>query len=552
MSGVVIKYGDIAIGAKESFSASVSEKTDFSNISQLEKNGIVFPNYGNPCELYSVLLDGVAVAFPSNTENKNIGWWSEQVSNEHGSFETPVVLTLTATQKYTSSSITFTFDEYNNIFPNKLNIEWYRDDELLSSKDFYPDNAFYSCENKIEFYDKVVVTFYSLNMPYNRLKLRAIEYGYQVSFNGDELKKVKLIQEIDPISSEIAINTADFTLSLKQDKEYSFQTRQMLSIYFDEQLNATEFIKSAKRRSKTVWDIQCEDYIGLLDGIYYYGGMYKRENAYDLLTNIFLVAKIPCSIDLALKEITVTGYIPYTTCREAIMHVLVATGAVADTSNSDVVKIYFLSNETMQVIPLSRIMQGQNFEDETRVTVVEVVSHEYIETAEESTIYEADKSGTGENIFIKFSEPLHDLLITNGSIVSQGTNFAVINALAGCVLTGQKYQHIETIKSKKNNLVLQTDTENTASIQNATLVSPDNVDKVLERCYNYLVNRRNVNLRIVEGKHETTSRTTYDPKTVVGDVIETETEYSGNLTGRIVKQTFNLNGGIVIKETVMR
>ena len=45
---------------------------------------------------------------------------------------------------------------------------------------------------------------------------------------------------------------------------------------------------------------------------------------------------------------------------------------------------------------------------------------------------------------------------------------------------------------------------------------------------------------------------TYDTPTSVGQVIETDTEYLGKLQGTILKQTFNLNGGIIIKDTILK
>ena len=54
-NGVSIYYGDIAPGAKESFSPSISDKEEFVVEDQLKKNGPYFRNYGNPCEMYSVV-----------------------------------------------------------------------------------------------------------------------------------------------------------------------------------------------------------------------------------------------------------------------------------------------------------------------------------------------------------------------------------------------------------------------------------------------------------------------------------------------------------------
>ena len=557
--GVSIQYGDVAPEAKENFVPTASE-SEFDTLTQLQRYNLNFPNYANPCELYQTVLDGTARAFPSIPEQANLGLWSEQISNDDGTFTQPIVLELESAGQYSSRGLTLTFDTYNDIFATKLSIKWLRiTDEgitLLDNKIFTPDNAFYFCQNPVDNYNKIVITFISLNMPQNRLKLRAIDYGYGVVFYGDELRNVKLIQEIDPISSQISINTADFTLDSRADTNYSFQTKQSLNVYFNGELKATTFVKKSTRKSKRLWNIQSEDYIGLMDGIPYYGGIYSNRNAVELLTDIFAVAKVPYSIDDVFADAKVTGYIPYTTCRDALMQVAFAIQAVVDTSDSDVVKVFSLKEDVEQTIPLNRIMQGQNFSDEETVTGVEVTAHSYKPITETLEVYNSNESGTGENVFVKFSEPLHDLSITNGTIVLGETNYAVINANDNSVLIGQKYEHTTQTRRKNNPFVLANEIEKIIAVNNATLVSQYNVDNLLEKCYNWLIRTNSTNLKIVEGKHiqygETSNIITYDKRVNVGDYIYAETEYLGTVEGRITKQTFNLNGGIIIKDCIMK
>ena len=88
MTGVSIKYGDVAPEAKETFIAEVDD-SQFDSLAQLRQYNLAFPNYGNPCELYSVVLDGNAVPLPD--ENVPIvGMWSKQISGSNGLFQTPV------------------------------------------------------------------------------------------------------------------------------------------------------------------------------------------------------------------------------------------------------------------------------------------------------------------------------------------------------------------------------------------------------------------------------------------------------------------------------
>ena len=579
-SGVAIKYGDVAPEAKENFAPTASE-SQFDTLAQLQQYNLNFPNYANPCELYQTVLDGTAEAFPSVPENANLGLISNQLSDENGTFAEPITLTLSTDKLYSSIGLTLTFDTYNDIYANRINVKWIRSTtegiETLADEIFYPDTAFYFCNNPVDAYNKIVITFYSVNMPYNRLKLRVIDYGYGTFFYGNELRNVNLIQEIDPISTEISINTVDFTLDSKSDIIYSFQKKQPLNVYFNGELKATSFVKTAKRKAKRLWDITSEDYIGLMDSITFFGGIYDNKYATELLQEIFSVAKIPYYIDETFSNITISGHIPYSTCREALMQVAFAIQAVVDTSDSEVVKIYALEDDIKQTIPLNRIMQGQNFVDDDTVTSVEIVAHKYEKTDEYVELYGSkteDVGIIGEEVFVKFSEPVWELTLSGGTMIDSSANHAHFKTTSDfLLLSGLKYLHTMETKAKKNPLILATEIENIVTIDNATLVSLNNIDKVAERCYNWLMRNQSTNLSIVESKHVTDGKTitygnakygidkyggktpstiTYDEPVSVGDVINAETEYLGIVSGRLIKQTFNLNSNVIIKEAVLR
>lgn len=576
--GVEIRYGDVAPEAKENFVPVASEsKFGERYKTELTRYNLNFPHYANPCELYQTVLDGKAKAFPSIPESSNIGLWSERMSDDAGNFNNPIELELSAEGQYTSQGITLKFDEYNNIFATRLKIKWIRitNEEVtnLDEKEFYPDSSSFFCRNFVQNYNKLIITFYSLNMPKNRLKLCVIDYGYGTIFYGNELRNTKLIQEIDPISTQIPINTADFTLDSKSDMEYSFQTKQPLSIYFNGKLKTTAFVKNSKRKAKFLWDVQCEDYIGLMDGVSFFGGIYNGKNAYDLCEEIFKTAKVPYKINQSLKEVSVYGYIPLTTCRNALMQVAFAVQNMVDSNGREYVELFESDNEVKQTIPLNRIKQGQNFVMDETVTSVEVTVHSYKSITESVDAYNASESGTGEEIFVKFSEPLHDLSITNGSILQSGSNYAIINANSGCVLRGQKYEHTTQIRRKDNPLVLATEIEKIISIENATLVSIYNIDNIIEKCFNWLIKTKTTNCKIVEGKHvqygnyikygqkkygtfkyggKHSNIVTYDEPVNVGENINVETEYSGIVSGKVIKQRFNLNGNIIIKEVELK
>lgn len=257
------------------------------------------------------------------------------------------------------------------------------------------------------------------------------------------------------------------------------------------------------------------------------------------------------------------------------MQVCFASLATVNTANTDVVEVKRLENDVPQPIPLDRIMQGQSFENGETVTRVDLTAHTYKAISEKMEAYKAEDGGTGENILVKFSEPLHGLTISNGEILSSGANYAHINANDGCVLIGGKYEHAEKIETYKNLVVLTSDKENVKTITSATLISPSNVKAVLENCYNWLTRTDSTSLKIIVGKNVerkaiptlwgekiwgsyrwgevVVDETITDQEDVnLGEIIKAETEYLGHVSGRLIQQSFGLGGNVLVKEAIIK
>ena len=552
MSGVRIEYGDYAVGARENFDAYASNTADmFIDANQVLED-IKFPKCRDASEDYSVALDGDVLPFPSNPFGANLGWWSGLVSNENGEFSQPLTLTLSSDKAYTSPGLTFVFDTVGNVYATEMTVVWLGEGGMfLKGATFYPNSPTYFCESKVEFYKTIEVSIYKINMPNTRLKLYSVQFGRGTTFSGKELKSAKVKQTLNPISSEIAINTTDFVIDDKRATDHTFQARQTIKTYFNDNLISVSFVKKAKRKSKTVWDVQTEDYIGIMDGVDFVGGVYSEDDIFKmsakaLLEKIFITAKVPFEPkDLEVFGDTyVYGYIPYTTCRVALMQVLFAIQAVADTSCSDVVRVYPLTDGDTKGIDKKQVMQGQNLDEGTRVTEVSVTEHSFIKTDEEVVVYKGSESGATTKTTVIFSEPLYDLSIKYGGIYESGANYAIISATDLCELVGKKYKHARFVKSIKNGQVLSTDTDNVVSVTNATLVTKSNIDNVLDKCYKWLVRTDKLTTRIAERRHNDGST---DTPVMLGDKINVPTEF-GEFEGRVVKTQFGLNGGMLIKD----
>ena len=530
-----LTYSDIAVGADGAFIPTATGATSYSDPSLLTSADT--KTAANPCELYSVLLDS-SLCIAANDEQYALV--SSAVSDTSGDLPTGVVLTLTASGQYTSQGITIIFDELSGRYASSLNIAWYRGATQLATKDFAPDSPNYFCVNKVENYDKLVITFTSVNMPENRLYVNGILFGTIRRFGRDELENFSLLQELDPVSETIAISTVGFTLKKKSDIDFIFQEKQPVSVYFDDKLVQTSFITHYERNSDRSYDIESEDWISILDDSPCNGGMFTAKNANALISEIMTPLGVDYELDSALQSATITGYIPICSCREALNQIAFALGAAVSTSYSDKVRIFELDETLAGTLNDINTFTGQSTSFRDKLTELRLIAYSYGESTDGYTAYKAEESGTGNGIVVTFPEPLHTLSITNGTIISFNANQAVINASANCVLSGKKYDKTQTVITKRNPLILANDKENVIELNDFTLVNRTNADAIATAAYNYYSAGREISERILAGSFK------------VGDKVTQEYDYMDDVTGRITSMKFNLSGNAKVAEVVIQ
>lgn len=535
---IKIVYKDIAVGSRETFEPYAESAHSISHIDEISLDGIVYPSFASVGELNEMILDGSRVILPDDTSGEYIGLWSNAVSDADGCFESVPTLTLTADGLYTSQGITLGFDEN---YAAEVNIKWYRYGELLSDMDFLLTESEYFCQNKVESYDEIVVSFVRSALPHRRIKLRCIVHGCIRAFTGRELADVSVIQECSPISAELAINTLDFTLVGDGSVDYVFSSQQPLELYSNSDLLGVFFVSEYDRVSERFYSVGAEDYIGLLDSVRFAGGIYVGRNACELLALIFDGAGVPFEIDSTLTSATVTGWLPMCSCREAARQICFAIGAAVDTTRSAVVRIFEPSNDIVHSFAPGEVMQGLKLTDrQKKLTEVRLTVHGYAEKTEETTAYKASDDGVGDEIFVEFSEPLHSLAITDGEIIEAGANHAVINAWDGCVLTGCGYTHTTYIRTKKNPIVNAGDPQNVVSISDMTLISASNADERLAALYEYYITQGSITGELVMSGQRPC------------DTVEIATPHDGTVTARIESTRYKLYGGAIVAEVSAR
>lgn len=475
---VRIVYQDIAVGAEEdaavtttaaqagSMPTDLPAGTDPAPIATLEQNAWLLG------EEYRLKQD------------QTFGFWSEQMSDDGGMFESPPCITVDFEQQYTSLGIYLRFDTATGDYCSMLTIRWYQGENLLDTAEFAPDGPEYFCEHTVVAYDRVEIELNATHLPYRYAKLNRIMFGIIRTFLRDELRSVKVTEQVDLISAEAAVNALDFQLDSKSDVDYMFQLRQPVYAYNGEVLIGVFFISSSSRKGERLYDLSCVDAIGVLDEDTLPAAVYTGKPAKALLEEV-LDGKFKLDLDPALTGETVTGYLPEGTRREALHQIVFALRAIVDTSGTDAVRVYRLPDEAPAEIPPERIYTGGSVDTSAVVTAVSVTAHSYSSTGSGNDTVEVD---------------------------------------------GVTWYHTTSVTTINNPDVTASDKQNVKEIKDATLVNPGNVAAVAQEAYNYYMRRNTQRAKIV--------MTDERP----GSHVTASTPWGIQMTGHISSMSITLSG----------
>jgi hypothetical protein len=546
-----ISFKIIDVTAKEDSTPSTSDKQSFVDLNQLKTKEITTKKFGTLEKDY-FLLDGTYELFPDVPENEEFGFWSQSMSDEEGAFESPVVLDIDFSSNHSSIGLTLVFNESTNDYCIDLNIKWYDESEtLLDDKNFSPDAAIYFAENMVENYRRIVITFRTTNKPYRYLKLTQIEFGQIKIFDSSVLISANVLEEVDLTSSEIRINTLNLTLHSK-DTEFSvmnptgiyslLQQRQPLTayIYLDgiKKNMGTFYLEDWSNDNESTIVMNAIDLIGVIDVATFKGGIYSAVTVDSIVGQIMTSANAEYDLDENLEPMTLSGYIPVCTHREALQQVAFAIGAIVDCSRSDKIKIRAAPALNNRTISYDRKIYGHKVRLKSLVTGVEITSHNYVAATETISLFDGVLSIGAHEIL--FGEPAHSLNITGATITESGANYAVINVVAegNVVLTGKKYTDTTKIFGVYTPSLPAGEKTNVLSVKKGTLISSNNAAAIAQKIYDYYQLRHQDDGMIML-KDES-----------CGELITLDSLYEQKIEGYIEKLDINLTGGFIADMTL--
>ena len=371
----------------------------------------------------------------------------------------------------------------------------------------------------MDYYNKVVITFLETSKPYRNVFLTHIIWGLIRVFKDDEIEDINCLMELNSISEEVSINTMDYTIRSKTEYAFEFQKKQKQTLYFDEAILGIYYLKDGKQIGEKRYSVETQDAVGILDNNPFMGGIYENMLVSEILDNIMEGEGIAYFLDDAYKETRISGYLPVTSKRSALQQLAFAIGALVDTSYDRQLYVYPEQTEVTAEFTGRDIFLGLTVDHSEMVTGIRLYAHSYIPSQESAELYKGSLTGETK---LEFSEPYHSLSIIGGTIGKHGANYAYITSNGGeVVLTGLRYNHNTITLLKENPKITQN--KNIAEVKEATLVTMENAQAVLNRVYDYYSNNESVSFRAVINDQE------------LGNRVRVTTGFKGTMEGMIRK-----------------
>lgn len=371
---VKVRYKDVALGADKDATVTTTEKTGFSDITQI-------PFGVNPPALATCELNGWGLSHNYKTrENNSIAFWSNNLSGEDCIFSSPPKITLDFTEQYTTTGITIQFGVNSVDFCRKIAVTWYQDGEVKDRGDFYPNTPFFVLNKTVEAFDSLVIEFLETNLPRKRCKVEGIILGVIRDFNTTELKSVKAIHEIDLISDKVPINVLDATVHSRDEVDYIFQKKQPVEMFENGDLIGVYYIDKGERTGRLDISFSCQDVIGLLDLVTYNGGLWLTDTPLTTILSEVFGNAYEFEIDPVYKNSKLRGFIePDITQREALQNIAFALGAVVDTTGTNKIHLFPSSSSVADDISPKETYTGGKVATSDTVTGVEVTAFDIVD-----------------------------------------------------------------------------------------------------------------------------------------------------------------------------
>jgi len=227
--------------------------------------------------------------------------------------------------------------------------------------------------------------------------------GGAYTFDEETLESCNTLDSIDLVGGDLPIGVLEF--NLLTEETLSFVRGKEVELYLNDALVDTFFLDEAENVSLYRWRVRCVNVVDKLQNTMFDGDIYSGQTntwvtipttyVHQIIQKLQAVSGVPLHCDSDFSSRKIHGWIPHTTCRQALVQVAFAVCGIIKVRNGEIF-ITKLSSETLPHFNVNRCMQGVTVKKLPVVKTVNVTSRTYVaEYLSGERKVTPDKNGVG-------------------------------------------------------------------------------------------------------------------------------------------------------------
>lgn len=450
-----VVYGAYDVTAKGLATVTSNSQQSFAPPSQTIDSLNNWDKYSD-LELNNWILDGSVKIFPNSPNGKVWGWWSLALSDVNGTFTTNPTLTYTWSENHSSTGITI----QANSPLKEVKIYWYDSNNTLLDSYTYTNNDItittHAIENGVANYQKIVIEFVK-TVPYHYIKVQDILFGNEYTWQ-EEIIEATVKESLDEKMQRLESNQVTIKLG-NIDNTYNkynpdnklqyFQEGQIIQIYNTAELSTgleqvplgQFYLTSWGSPTQYTVEFKGNDLLYKLNDLYYYSKMYSGATVKTIVDDLLSTYSGTIEYNVAdnIKDVTLTGYIPIISYREALQHIAFAGCGVCYVDRNGVLQIKRI-DDTVAVVDTIDYERKTPSQDKQAEKYDSATVSCYSYTADTSQeLFRGTVTGTQ---ILTFSSPATNISVsgTYTSYTAYVNCIKIVGASGTIVVTGQPYK----------------------------------------------------------------------------------------------------------------
>lgn len=371
-----------------------------------------------------------------------IPYFNDTLSDSEGEYEENPKITINFTREHASIAFRMLFIDDH---PLEVKMTFYNlEGDMLTS--FYQpivSNAVL-VERDVDGYAKIELEF-TKTLPNRYVKMTSFIFGVVITWDETNVRNATLVQQIDRLSKNIAIDTLSFTvidvtsdlnLGNPEGMHRYFQNNQYMLPY--EVVNGRtiqlgKYYLKTFSESTNLGKMSAQSYLGIMDEVTFNDGeVYNGTQAGTVIEQIFYAMGLSdYTIDAETYEQPLYGTITPKSCRKALNEVLFATNSVINAHDMENIIIKKTSQVQRPDIPrdskFTTTVAKKNY-----TFGVDVKYTSYIKDEEPKEIIKATYEAGTHTVY--FTQPYTNLSIEGATIDTEHTNFYYVTFTVSDVL----------------------------------------------------------------------------------------------------------------------